>query len=63
MNKVLITGMLGLPLILFLAIFGENILGTFVENGNDATEAQNDMLKEVVGGRGWTDPGGWSTSE
>ncbi|MGR3678476.1 MAG: hypothetical protein ACU0AZ_10885 [Paracoccaceae bacterium] len=48
---------------MFLAFFGNNILINFIENENDMIEAENVMKRTLVGGDGWTSPGGWSVAE
>ena len=64
MGKVLRIGVIALPIIMFLAIFGNQILIYFIETENDQIDAGNEMLDTLVGGDGWTAPGGWSaTSE
>jgi len=62
-NKVLLVSVITLPVVIFLSIFGNNILVGFRENENDLIEAENDVKRTLVGGDGWTDPGDWTTSE
>lgn len=63
MNKIMLTAVIVLPLVMFFAFFGERVLDNFIDNDNDMIDQQNRMLESVVGGQGWTDPGGWSVSE
>ena len=53
MNKVLMTAVIVLPLVMFLAFFGDNIMQNFGENA-DAAKAQSDTLK------GTADAGAWN---
>lgn len=62
MNKILVIGVIALPLLLFLILFGQNILDNFIRNENDQIDASNDVLRAVVGGQGWTSPGNWTTT-
>ena len=62
MEKVLKVGVIVLPMIIFLAIFGQRILVQFIENENDQIDAQTEMMQTVVGGEGWTRAEGWSVS-
>ena len=52
-----------LPLVMFMAIFGDRVLDQFIKNDNDNIDAQTEMLETLVGGSGWTDSGGWGLSE
>ncbi|MGR3615668.1 MAG: hypothetical protein ACU0BB_06465 [Paracoccaceae bacterium] len=63
MNKILLVAVIVLPIVMFLAFFGNNILINFIENENDMIEAENVMKRTLVGGDGWTSPGGWSVAE
>ena len=63
MEKVLLVGIFVLPMVMFLSIFGNDILIFFIENENDMIEAENNMKRTLVGGDGWTSPGGWTVAE
>ena len=63
MEKVLLVAVIVLPLVMFLTIFGNDVLIFFIENENDMIEAQNDMKRTLVGGHGWPSPGGWTVAE
>ena len=63
MEKVLLVAIFVLPMVMFLSIFGNDILIFFIENENDMIEAENNMKRTLVGGDGWTSPGGWTVSE
>ncbi len=52
MNKVLMTAVIVLPLVMFLAFFGENIMSNFTDNA-DASKAQSDALKSKADGGAW----------
>ncbi|GLQ35935.1 hypothetical protein GCM10007939_22190 [Amylibacter marinus] len=52
MNKVLMTAVIVLPLVMFLAFFGENIMTNFTDNA-DASKAQTDALKSKADGGAW----------
>lgn len=63
MNKVLLVAVIVLPLVMFLAFFGNNILIAFRANENDLIDAENNMKRTIVGGEGWTSPGGIGVTE
>ena len=63
MSTVLRVGVIVLPLLIFLIIFANNILISFIENENDLIEAENEIKRGLVEGEGWTDPGDWTVSE
>lgn len=52
MNKVLMTAVIVLPLVMFLAFFGENIMTNFTDNA-DAAKGQSDALKSKADGGAW----------
>jgi hypothetical protein len=52
MNKVLMTAVIVLPLVMFLAFFGENIMNNFTDN-SDASKQQTDALKSKADGGAW----------
>ena len=56
-------GVIGIPTVIFLTIFGSRILTTFIVNENDQIDAQTGMTEELIGGSGWTDPGAWTIEE
>ena len=62
-DKILMVGVIGIPTVIFLTIFGDRILTTFIINENDQIDAQTGMTEALVGGSGWTDPGGWAVEE
>jgi len=47
MNKVLMTAVIVLPLVMFLAFFGENIMSVFKTNTDDA-KTKADALKTTA---------------
>ena len=53
MNKVLMTAVIVLPLVMFLAFFGDNIMQTFQGNAGDAQGAADD-LKSTAENSGWS---------
>ena len=53
MNKVLMTAVIVLPLVMFLAFFGDNIMKTFQGNAGDA-QGKADALKSTAGDSGWS---------
>lgn len=63
MNKLMLVAVIVLPMVMFLSIFGNDVLIYFIENENDMIEAENNMKRTLVGGDGWTSPGGWSVAE
>ena len=63
MNKLMLVAVIVLPMVMFLSIFGNDVLIYFIENENDMIEAENGMKRTLVGGDGWTSPGGWSVAE
>lgn len=52
MNKVLTIAVIVLPLVMFLAFFGENIMNNFTDNSDDA-KAQGDSMKGKADGGAW----------
>jgi hypothetical protein len=63
MQKVLVIGLIGLPLVGFLALFGNDIMVTFIERENAQIDAENQMLDTLVEGSGFRDGSGWSVAE
>ncbi len=62
MQKVLIIGIIVLPIVTFIAIFGNDIMITFIENENAQIEQETEMMNTVVEGSGWGEGSGWSFS-
>jgi hypothetical protein len=62
MQKVLIVGIIVLPIVTFIAIFGNDIMITFIENENAQIEQETEMMNTVVEGSGWGEGSGWSFS-
>jgi len=52
MNKVLMTAVIVLPLVMFLAFFGDNIMQNFNTNATDA-KSQATTLKGTADGGAW----------
>lgn len=52
MNKVLMTAVIVLPIVMFLALFGKNIMTDFNKNASDARTKAND-LKSTAGQGAW----------
>ena len=52
MQKVLTVAVIVLPLVMFLAFFGENIMNNFTDNAEDA-KGQTDAMKGKADGGAW----------
>ena len=52
MNKVLMTAVIVLPLVMFLAFFGDNIMQNFQDN-SEAAKSQSDSLKSTADAGAW----------
>ncbi|GLQ34449.1 hypothetical protein GCM10007939_07320 [Amylibacter marinus] len=51
MNKVLIVGVITLPLVMFYAMFATNVMTTFQDNASDAEQAARCMMCTAYKGR------------
>ncbi len=52
MEKVLMIGIIALPIVMFLAFFGDDIMQTFQDRAGN-TASQGDSLESTAGSSGW----------